>query len=253
MTPNPIHKVLSTLQTNRVDYLLMGGQACVLYGAAEFSRDTDIVLLAEEGNLTRLRSAIDELDGECIAVPPFDQHYLQRGHAVHFRCHHQDAAGTRLDVMSVLRNVAPFPALWSRRTTVTTLEQLELPLLSLPDLVQAKKTQRDKDWLMLRRLILAHYEEHRQDATPARMQFWLLEGREPEFLTELADRFKTTAEKVAQQRPLLTFAIEGDRQSLAAELQAEEEAEREADRQYWLPLRRELETLRHERLRDPDA
>jgi hypothetical protein len=26
--------------------LLMGGQACVFYGAAEFSRDTDLALLA---------------------------------------------------------------------------------------------------------------------------------------------------------------------------------------------------------------
>ena len=33
----------------------MGGQACVLYGAAEFSRDTDLVILADERNLARLR------------------------------------------------------------------------------------------------------------------------------------------------------------------------------------------------------
>ena len=29
------------MRTNHVQYLLMGGQACVLYGAAEFSRDAD--------------------------------------------------------------------------------------------------------------------------------------------------------------------------------------------------------------------
>ena len=47
MTPNPIRKVLSTLRSHRVQFLLMGGQACVFYGAAEFSRDTDIVILAD--------------------------------------------------------------------------------------------------------------------------------------------------------------------------------------------------------------
>ena len=31
--------------------LLMGGQACVLYGAAEFSRDTDLAILASSENL----------------------------------------------------------------------------------------------------------------------------------------------------------------------------------------------------------
>ena len=39
MIPNPILKVLSTLSSHQVRYLLMGGQACVFYGAAEFSRD----------------------------------------------------------------------------------------------------------------------------------------------------------------------------------------------------------------------
>ncbi len=37
--PNPIHKVLSTLNQTQVRYLLMGGQACIFYGGAEFSRD----------------------------------------------------------------------------------------------------------------------------------------------------------------------------------------------------------------------
>jgi hypothetical protein len=30
----------------------MGGQACVLYGAAEFSRDLDLALLPDPANLT---------------------------------------------------------------------------------------------------------------------------------------------------------------------------------------------------------
>lgn len=38
---NPILKVLSTLARHRAAYLLMGGQACVFYGAAKFSQYTD--------------------------------------------------------------------------------------------------------------------------------------------------------------------------------------------------------------------
>jgi hypothetical protein len=67
---NPIHKVLSVLHSCGVRFLLMGGQACILYGAAEFSRDTDIVVLAETSNLKRLRRALSKLRAECIAVPP---------------------------------------------------------------------------------------------------------------------------------------------------------------------------------------
>jgi hypothetical protein len=48
LIPNPILKVLSSFQKTSVKALLMGGQACVLYGAAEFSRDTDFAILATE-------------------------------------------------------------------------------------------------------------------------------------------------------------------------------------------------------------
>ncbi len=61
MIPNPIHKVLSTFQSCGVRALLMGGQACVFYGAAEFSRDTDFALHADAANLERLNSALREL------------------------------------------------------------------------------------------------------------------------------------------------------------------------------------------------
>ena len=45
------------MAARQVRALLMGGQACVFYGAAEFSRDTDLAVLAEPGNLDRLRTA----------------------------------------------------------------------------------------------------------------------------------------------------------------------------------------------------
>jgi hypothetical protein len=64
----------------------MGGQACVLHGAAEFSRDTDLAILASTANLARLRRALDDLDAEVVAVPPLELGYLRRGHAVHFPC-----------------------------------------------------------------------------------------------------------------------------------------------------------------------
>ena len=82
LIPNPILKVLSTLSCHGVRHLLMGGQACVLYGAAEFSRDCDIVILADESNLGRLHSALTELQARCIAFPEFKIDYLRRGHAV---------------------------------------------------------------------------------------------------------------------------------------------------------------------------
>ena len=61
MIPNPILKVLSTLTTNQVRHLLMGGQACVLYGGAEFSRDTDVLIVADADYWRPLRAELEQL------------------------------------------------------------------------------------------------------------------------------------------------------------------------------------------------
>jgi hypothetical protein len=231
----------------QVRALLMGGQACVFYGAAEFSRDTDIAVLAEPANLDRLQAALMDLQAECIAVPSFQLDFLLRGHAVHFRCGHPEAAEMRVDVMSVMRGVAPFPELWERRTELADADGTHYELLSLPDLVAAKKTQRDKDWPMLRRLLEADYYAEQNNSNVERMRCWLRELRTPELLIELADQQPSLAAELAPSRPLLAAAVAKDSTALQAGLDAEERRERELDRQYWQPLKAELERLRHNR------
>ena len=76
-----------------------------------------------------------------------------------------DALGLRIDVMSVMRGVDPFAQLWDRRTTLHVAPAEEYDLLSLPDLVNAKKMQRDKDWPMIRRLVEASYFRGRSRPT----------------------------------------------------------------------------------------
>jgi hypothetical protein len=245
LIPNPIHKVLSTLSTHEVRYLLMGGQACVFYGAAEFSRDCDVAILCDSQNLTRLQAALNELAARPIAVPPFTADYLERGHAVHFRCQIGEAVGMRLDVMAKMRGVAPFEELWSRRTTVEDEYGGRYELMDLADVVTAKKTQRDKDWPMIRRLVESHYSQHHATPTHEQTLFWLREARTPEILVELAASAPQVVEMLLDVRPLLEHARSGDRVELENGLAAEERRERDADRKYWQPLKEELEKLRH--------
>jgi hypothetical protein len=61
LIPNPILKVLSSMRARRVRVLLMGGQARVFCGAAEFSRDTALAIVADASNPARLRRALDAL------------------------------------------------------------------------------------------------------------------------------------------------------------------------------------------------
>jgi hypothetical protein len=222
----------------------MGGQACVFYGAAEFSRDCDIAILCEAPNLSRLQGALDELDARTIAVPPFEASYLKRGHAIHFRCHATGAENMRIDVMASMRGVDRFDDLWTRRTTLEVESGLTIELMSLPDLVAAKKTKRDKDWPMIRRLVESSYARHQNAPSKEQVEFWLRECRTPEILVDLADRFPDSLKQALITRPLLTEAIANDADALRRGLADEQEAEREADRLYWKPLKVELEAMR---------
>ncbi len=233
------------MRAHRVRALLMGGQACVFYGAAEFSRDTDFAILADAANLARLRKALAELCAEPIAVPPFELKYLRRGHAIHFRCQHPQALRMRVDVMSKMRGVDSFAKLWHRRTTIELPDGTKCDLLSLPDLVQAKKTQRDKDWPMIRRLVEAHYFQNNSKPTGAQTKFWLQELRTPQLLLEMAQAHPDLAQRLSAKRPLLRHAASGQSTQLERALLAEERSLRAEDKTYWLPLLKELERLRH--------
>ena len=235
------------MRAHRVHALLMGGQACVFYGAAEFSRDADFAILADAANLARLRRALKELRAEPIAVPPFEIKFLRNGHAIHFRCQHPDALRMRVDVMARMRGVDSFEKLWKRRTTLQIPKGGKCDLMSLPDLVQAKKTQRDKDWPMIRRLIEANYFGNCDRPNAAQIKFWLLELRTPELLVEVAKKNLARAKKLAGKRPLLRLALSGKMDKLEQAVAAEEQAERLKDKIYWTPLLMELEQLRHPR------
>lgn len=222
----------------------MGGQACVFYGAVQFSKDIDFVLLAGEENYRRLHAALAELQAERIAVPRFDPDVLARGHAVHFRCRAAGVEGLRVDVMTRLREFPDFATLWSRRTTLEDADGTTYEIMSVADLVQAKKTQREKDWPMISALVENHYHSLHDQPSPERIEFWLSEMRIPERLTELWQRFPTEAAALQTQRPLLKIAQSGNLDELRAALDAEVRAEQAKDRAYWEPLRKELEQFR---------
>jgi hypothetical protein len=222
----------------------MGGQACVFYGAAQFSKDIDFLVYADSANYDGLRRTLADLQAVRIAVPPFDPAALARGHAVHFRCGVEQAKGLRMDVMTRLRNLPDFPALWARRTTLSEEAASEVHLLSVPDLVLSKKTQREKDWPVIGALVEGHFLAFHSDPTPGRLSFWFRESRSAERLTELARRYPAEAGQAVIVRSLLELATAGDLPRLRAALNAEMLEEQERDRRYWEPLKREMEAFR---------
>ncbi|MEQ1859178.1 MAG: hypothetical protein ABMA13_04520 [Chthoniobacteraceae bacterium] len=223
----------------------MGGQACVFYGAAQVSKDIDLLLLTEAENFARLERALADLQARRIAVPRFDPALLARGHAVHFRCKAAGVEELRVDVMTRLRDLPGFSALWERRTTFADDTGESFDLLSVPDLVLAKKTQRDKDWPIIALLVDIHFRENHNAPTHEWVQFWLTEARSVELIRNLATRFPAETRTLAATRPLLALVV-GDDESLRRALDEEVRAEQAKDRAYWEPLKREMEAFRRE-------
>ena len=245
MTPNPILKVLSTFKKHRVKSLLIGGQACIIYGAAEFSRDSDFVILSSSKNLEMLRKALKSLKAELVYFPPLEADYLERGHACHFRCLAGEVKGLRVDVISKLRGCDLFDILWKRRKIVSLKNNIRIDVIGLQDLVRSKKTQRDKDWLMLKRLVENDIIQNKSDASIERIRWWLMECRNAQRLIEFAREYPKLAKECLTDRPLLSLAITENVRKLDVRISEEEAAERQRDIAYWEPLKKELETLRH--------
>lgn len=245
MIQSPIPKALSTFLKCKVQSLLMGGQACILYGAAEFSRDIDLAVMVSHHNLENLKSALVALEAERIYVPDLSEEALLKGHACHFRCQKGDAGGLRIDILGVMRGVDSFPKLWERREEICLPGIGTVAVMGLADLVKAKKTQRDRDWPMIRRLL--ETDIYRTSGKPSmeKVSFWLAECRTPEILTSLASEYKNLASIISVSRPLLISAIEGNQAEVQRLLRDEEDREKELDRQYWTPLRLELEAWLH--------
>lgn len=250
MIDNRIEAVIRTLRIHGVRCLLSGGQACVFYGAAEFSKDIDFVVLADGENFGRIEAAASSLLAETIAVPAFERSYLDEGLTIHLRCNAPPCEGLRLDLMSRLRGVDDFPVIWERRVVVE-IGDFAVDLLGVGDLIASKKTQRAKDWPMIQRLAEVHYLSHQGNPTASDIELWLLELRTEELLLEAVRMFPVEAQSLTGKRPLLESAIAGASQMLRRELGDEIEAEKERDRVYWMPLKARLAELRREASRKP--
>lgn len=248
MIPTPIQRALATLREFEVPTLLIGGQACILYGGAEFSRDLDLMLAADPSALPSLERALAALEADLVAVPPLNADLLERGHAVHFRCRRLDVAGLRLDIMTRPPRLPEIDAVWCRRI-VLALDLGPVAVVALEDLIATKKTQRDKDWATIGELVEADIVAHGAGPEPGRIGLWLREAREPDTLIELAAHYPEHAKAAVAGRPLLQTALDPDRASLELELAREQIRGKQADREYWAPLRAELEQIGHHQRR----
>ena len=151
-----------------VEYLLISGQASILYGAATFSEDVDVWIRPSVANARRLLLALAAGRGRVYKMtPPMSLRNMRFGHGFHFTLP-RGSETLYLDVMAVPPRVGSF-ALARRRANVMRGPSGAVPVVSVADLVELKKTQRFADYDVISNLVASAV---RDPAVPRSVLAW---------------------------------------------------------------------------------
>jgi hypothetical protein len=147
------------LETTKVEYLLISGQATILYGAATFSEDVDIWVAPTEPNIDSFLSVLRAGSATYYKLtPPFTLENLERGHGFHFVLPDGPGASVYLDVMGKPPRVGTFAAAATNARTFDT-DFGRVRVVGVRELVELKKTQRRADYPIIGRLALGYLSE----------------------------------------------------------------------------------------------
>ncbi len=244
-----IESFFQSLRREGVAYLLISGQATVLYGAATFSEDIDLWIDPTPANCTSLLSALRSLQAAYYKLtPPLQEECLKRGHGFHFAIPDDDEEAVYLDVIGQPPRVNGFAAAAAAARLMAT-DWGEIPTASIRDLVALKRTQRLADYPIISRLVLCFLQE-------------LSSVTEEDALWALANLYTVDEllEALACQPALADFAdddvqllcrqqeageIEEDlRHAIETALLVRIQQSQRADRDYWRGIIAELRDLR---------
>jgi hypothetical protein len=235
-----------SLDRERVHYLLISGQACVLYGASQFTEDIDLWIRPTPGDVAGLKRALGSVGARVHKLtPPLRLSFVRRGHGFHFLI----PPDTYLDVMGRPPRVGPFAKAWRRSRRIAT-DWGRLPVVAPEDLVLLKQTNRPSDYEAISNLarmrvgeapeevrVLDWAMRHSFDvddlyafARSASRHLW----RWPERRSLRALR------RVVLDSSALPAAV---RRETALHLASELAALQERGRRYWIPILRELKEL----------
>ncbi len=170
-----IKKFFRALEVNGVDYMLISGQASVLYGAATFSEDIDLWVQPTADNWKIFVKALGEVNATIYKLtPPISSEFINKGHGFHFKIPGENGGNPCfLDVMGVPPRVDSFGNCWKNVSFLHT-EWGRLPVISVRDLVELKKTRRLEDYPVISNLVkIAFDTRYNKDADEL---VWILQN-----------------------------------------------------------------------------
>jgi hypothetical protein len=223
-----MRRLFRSFERAGLDYLLISGQATVLYGAATFSEDVDLWIRPTTANARKLLTALASQRARVHRLtPPLTLRNIRKGHGFHFVVPGQPL-DTYLDVMARPPRVGDFTTA-KRRARMMETDWGMLPVLHPVDLVEIKKTRRLVDFDIITNLVLLYLAEEPEPGNS--LLRWAAKNcfRAEERATMLA--------RLGRRRSVSECATEIARELI--DLQAR-------DRRYWSPVIDDLRTLRRE-------
>ena len=241
-----IENFFRSLRDRKVNYLLISGQATVLYGAATFSEDIDLWVAPDQENLDRLRQALHQISACWYKLtPPLEEKFAREGHGFHFILPGEPEI--YLDVMGAPPRSPEFETALKSANNIDT-DWGCLPVVGIEHLVEIKKTQRMEDYPVISKLALLASEHAQVDQAWVRDNIFTLETLQSwySFLnnTETSD-ILSSDENLYRLQLLDQAAFDESLEiRMATELSGKIQACQQEDRKYWRSIIQSLKALR---------
>jgi hypothetical protein len=238
-----------------VRYLVISGQACILYGASQFTEDLDVWIQPTLKNLRSFLRAMARVKARVYKLtPPLTLKNVRTGHGFHFRIGRE----LFVDVMGCPPRVGRFRDAASRARELET-DWGVLPVSAPEDLVLLKRTNRPADYEAVSNLVRFRVMEDGDDPAVLR---WALSNTFD--AGDLADFTVLAAGKLRKwpSRPALrallpvpsSSRVRDRRIRSAARLLAIEMGDvQERGRRYWRPILADLKRLSAKRQLVPEG
>jgi hypothetical protein len=143
MSPDWI-ELLNLFNASEVRFLIIGGYAVIKYAEPRFTKDIDIWIGIDSENSRRVYEALRRFGAPLAGISPED--FTKPGYF-----YQMGRPPLRVDIVMTIPGVE-FEEAWSNRVA-TTLDGVDVPFISKPDLIKAKQAAgRPQDLLDLERL-----------------------------------------------------------------------------------------------------
>jgi hypothetical protein len=248
-----IRKFFQHLNAEKVSYILISGQATIIYGAATFSEDIDIWLNPVPRDWNKFLLIARKLHARIYKLtPPLKMDLILKGHGYHFQFPESSRSIWFLDVMGKVPRVNNFQTAF-KNVIYQETDWGKLPVLGIRDLVEIKKTRRLSDYTVISNLVKIEYQRLHPRISSQDWE-WILENSFEVFDLLYYLKRHPKARKIASTSSLkhLRYLLAGLKQEKEQEkyirraskqIMMEIEKLRLKDINYWKPIIAELKSL----------